>query len=158
MTVALLVIGTLLLGIVGGGMLLAIVGWALPSLFLNLGMHGTLLSAISTAVVMIPWIYRDVSRRSSHTRSISLMLARGFVIAIAFRVIFEVFFAVFGAPSPEQMTWGGEVIIDGGRRTALGWRLVAQGVLESGLAGLILCGAVALTSDLVGRLRRIGEP
>jgi hypothetical protein len=145
---------SLLLGIVIGMVLFAAVGSLLPSLFVNLGLYGTLLSVVSAAVVTIPWLRRSASRPSADKPSIGSMLIRGFALAVAFRVVLEIAFVVLGVPNPEQMTWGNQVVIAGGRRTSEGWFLLVRGCIESGLAGLLLCGSVAIVAELIERLRR----
>jgi hypothetical protein len=144
---------SLTVGVAVGITVLAAAASLLPGLVVNLGLHGTLLCVVSTLVVAIPWLRKRATLASADRPSVGSMLARAFAVGVAFRVLLELGFVVFGVANPEQMTWGNQVVIAGGRRTLEGWVLLVRGCIESGLAGLVLCGAVAIVAELIDRIR-----
>lgn len=144
---------SLVVGVVVGIAVLAAATWLAPGLLVNLGLHGTLLCVASTLVVVIPWLYSKAALSSGESPSVGSLLLRAFAVGVAFRILFELGFVVFGVANPEQMTWGNQVVIAGGRRTRDGWALLIRGCIESGLAGLVLSGAVAIVAELINRIR-----
>ncbi|MFN9731348.1 MAG: hypothetical protein ACK59M_13020 [Pseudomonadota bacterium] len=140
---------SIFVGSVGGVVFLGTVGWLLPSSFANLGLHGTLLSMVGSSILAVGWLRSYFEPTSTGKRSLGSLLIQGFAISLGLRGLFELAVAVFGAPTPEQMTWGGKVVVEGGAMTAAGWILLIRGHVESGVAGTLFCATTALVAAIV---------
>jgi len=145
---------SLLIGIIVGLAALGAVGLLFPSLFINLGLHGTIVSVLATPAVMIPWLKSRHSLSLSERSKVVSLLLKAFVVGTILGILIQVGFIFFGGPNPEMMTWGDKVVISGGRKTLAGWVLDARGCLENGLASLILSGCVVSVSLVIDRIKR----
>jgi hypothetical protein len=146
---------SLIVGILLGITVLVATDAILLGIFVNLGLHGTMLSTISAIVVTGSWLYKKISKfPATNLTSIVTLLAQALILGVAFRVLLDIVLAIFGPPSPELMTWNDQVIIAGGKTTLEGWFLIVRGYIESGFASVILASGVILASKMVHGIKR----
>ncbi len=142
----------LFVGLILGLGLLAATSLFIPSLFSNLGLHGTLLATFSVFSLLPSWFFQR-NKSALIVRSSALgILSRVFFVSVLLFSLVELAFGIYGAPNPEWMTWGDKVVIANGQRTFEGWALILRGIFEGGLAGLIIGGAVIAASKIMDRI------